>query len=1353
MNPAPEPVATPDPAPPRSGWGAGLLRGLLASLLGLVLTLIALAGWLGGTESGLRVLCQLATGFSGGLLQVEAPAGYLLGEWRLAALKLHTTELHLEVRDLAVDWHPAALARNALEIHALSASRIQVATAPSPEPAALPASLELPLAIALDSLRVDRLLVGTLEHGQATDPDLELTSIVGALTSDGRHHRFTGLRSSAAFGQISADGEIDGRRPYPLQARAQLATRQMDQAYLIEADATGELAKLDIKARAEGAGMDGEAALDLTPFASLPLKALKLQLRNADPARFHPDAPKALLDIQADLTPSAPQPAAGGSVSVNDWVVAGPIRILNRRSASHDAGGLPVESLAAELRWAQGELAASGLDLRLPGGGRMTGSLRWRAPVVQGPAGSDGSVEGFGQLDAALKLSDVDARRLDKRAVSTRISGPLTATADAATQSISADLSDPQLALRFKASHRDGVIQVEQLSASARAARLQASGRVAVAGEGSFDVRGELFHFDPHAFVSTAPTADLNSRFKASGRRSPRLAGRLQFELDPSRLDGKALSGHGDVALDGPRLSAANVSLDLAGNHLKAQGAFGRVGDALAVHADAPALAALGHGLGGRLTLDGVLRGSLSQPAGEFELAGSHLSAAGFRVDEVGSRARLEEGKDGATQLQLRLVGLYSAKDAEPMLRRATLDVAGRRSANTMHLSADGRGGQSASLALAGVLGETPAGVPDWHGRLESFSLRGGYTLDLLAPATLTLSTERVSLGRAELRGGGGGIYRFEETRWESRHLLAKGSARGVQVGLILDPATREVKPRGDSLYMGAEWDLDLGEQLNGLLRVYREKGDVILIGDAPVRLGLDDLQLTVSALANRLAFGFSLHGANLGSMAGAGTALAERSAEGSIRLVPDAPLLGSVKLDMPSIAWAGPLADQNLKTGGSLKAELSLTGTPAHPESAGRIHGQALSLSMADQGLSLSGGSLEADFNRDRLHLTRFDFVSPNQVRPRESRIELARLTATPGTLGAQGEVDLASGEGKFTFKADRLPLLQRPDQWMILSGEGGIASGWNSAELKGRLKVDAGYVELSRTPPPSLGDDVVVLNPAKGGKEGTSPFRMYTDLSIDMGTAFYVDALGLDTRLVGEISLKSSPGRPLAATGEIRTLGGVYEGYGQKLSIERGIITFNGPVANPSLNVIALRKNLAVEAGVGISGTARRPIVRLVSEPNVPDPEKLGWIVLGRPPDQGSGGEMALLLPAAQALLGNSGQGMSATLANALSLDEISFGSSADGRSRVPTSSVASSSVTGTSSSTASSSAESVPGQVITLGKRLSAQAMLSFEQSVTGASSVVKLSYQLTRRIAIVGRAGSENAVDALFSLSFH
>ena len=1332
------PVAPPEassaPAPRRPGWPVRILRGLLAAVIGLVVVVLALVGWLGATRSGLEQVVDFAERLSGGRVTIERPEGYLLGQLRLGALHVRTPTLHVDVADLVLDWRPGAFPGSGLDVAALTAADVRVATAPSTEPTVMPASLALPAAVHVGHFQIDRLRIGKLEGGEPAAPDLELTRLAGRLDSDGRQHRLEALRVSAPFGQLAGRLALDGRQPFPLTARAILTTHQAGEAYTVAAGAAGDLASFALDAHASGAGVDGRARAVATPFAPLPVASARIELRGVDPQRFHAAAPKARLDIDVALEPG---PGAGEGVA--GWVVSGPVRLVNHQPGPYDSGALPLESLSAALRWADGELAVSQLDLRLPGQGRARGEVRWRAPLAA-------DSEGFGRVDGELAIAGLDARRLDGRAVITSIAGRLAASADAAGQRFSADLRDPRLALRLKGQHADGELVLDEVFAQARQARLEARARLALAGDGRFEVGGSLSRFDPRAFVASAPPADLNARFNATGRRAPRLAARLKLELAPSTLEGKPLAGKAALEVDGSRLVDADVALDLAGNQLFAKGRYGRPGDGLDVNLDAPRLAALGHGLGGRLRLDGVLRGSPAQPTGEFELAGDKLRFGSLLLDAIKGRGRLAEGRHGALGLALDLEGLRGGGD-EALVRRASLRIDGSRAANTTRLELAGPGKATLALNLVGALAD---GLR-WDGQLAGLEVGGDYPLRLLAPAPLQLSPELVRLGRAELRGGGGGLYRLDETRWQPRRIVARGSVSGAQVGLILDPATRAVKSRGDSLQIGGEWDVDITEQVNGVVRLFREKGDLTLQGDSPVRLGLDDLQLTLTAASNRLAFGFSARGSQLGSASGAGTALAERSPDGALRLVPGAPLLGSARIDIPSIAWAGPLADQNLKTDGSLKGEFTLAGTPARPEAAGRLRGDGLSFVMADQGLHLSGGTLVADFNRDRLNLDELSFVSPNRVKPDEKRIALARLTATPGTLKVRGGIQLASGDGRFEYRAERLPLLQRTDQWLVLSGEGEVLSGWNFANLKGRFSADAGFVGLAHTPPPSLGADVVVIDPAKAAKPAASPFQMYTDLTVNLGDALYVRALGLDTRLAGELSLVSGPGRPLEATGSIRTVGGVFEGYGQRLSIERGIITFNGPLANPGLNVVALRKGLAVEAGVGIGGTARRPVVRLVSEPNVPDPEKLGWIVLGRPPDQGSGGEMGLLLPAAQALLGDTGGGLPANIAKSLGFDEFSFGSSIDPRSRVQTSSVASSSVTGASSAS-SSQAATMPGQVVTIGKRLSARAQLSFEQSIGGTSSVIKLTYLLTRRLSVIGRAGSENALDLLFSLSF-
>ena len=102
-----------------------------------------------------------------------------------------------------------------------------------------------------------------------------------------------------------------------------------------------------------------------------------------------------------------------------------------------------------------------------------------------------------------------------------------------------------------------------------------------------------------------------------------------------------------------------------------------------------------------------------------------------------------------------------------------------------------------------------------------------------------------------------------------------------------------------------------------------------------------------------------------------------------------------------------------------------------------------------------------------------------------------------------------------------------------------------------------------------------------------------------------------------------------------------------------------FDGPLENPGLDIVALRKNQAVEAGVALSGTVKVPIIQLTSNPPVPDNEKLSWLVLGQGLDRTSGTDMAALQAASAALLGRGGKPITATIAQSIGLDDISVGS----------------------------------------------------------------------------------------------
>src|SRR4029450_12584702 len=97
-------------------------------------------------------------------------------------------------------------------------------------------------------------------------------------------------------------------------------------------------------------------------------------------------------------------------------------------------------------------------------------------------------------------------------------------------------------------------------------------------------------------------------------------------------------------------------------------------------------------------------------------------------------------------------------------------------------------------------------------------------------------------------------------------------------------------------------------------------------------------------------------------------------------------------------------------------------------------------------------------------------------------------------------------------------------------------------------------------------------------------------------------------------------SPGNRMAVNGTVRAVDGTYQAYGQKLVIDRGLILFNGPVENPRLDIEATRPNLDVRVGVLVTGTALNPRVRLFSEPEMSEMDKLSW--LPRRPRPGPGG-----------------------------------------------------------------------------------------------------------------------------------
>ena len=232
--------------------------------------------------------------------------------------------------------------------------------------------------------------------------------------------------------------------------------------------------------------------------------------------------------------------------------------------------------------------------------------------------------------------------------------------------------------------------------------------------------------------------------------------------------------------------------------------------------------------------------------------------------------------------------------------------------------------------------------------------------------------------------------------------------------------------------------------------------------------------------------------------------------------------------------------------------------------------------------------------------------------------------------------------------------------------------------------------------------------------------------DVTIDLGPRFYLTGFGLDSGLVGSMDLHMADGK-LTALGQLRTRGGAVSAYGQRLQLRRGRITFQGDVANPVLDIQALRTDVAVQAGVQVAGTARRPRIDLVSQPEVSETEKLSWLLLGHGPDQG-GADISLLFSVGSSFL-SGGE----PFYKRFGLDELSMRSGELGStgSVLPAQTVVSGMDTG---------ASAIEQQFVIAGKNLSRNLRLSLEQALSDTGTVARLSYRLMRNLQAEVTAGT-------------
>lgn len=773
--------------------------------------------------------------------------------------------------------------------------------------------------------------------------------------------------------------------------------------------------------------------------------------------------------------------------------------------------------------------------------------------------------------------------------------------------------------------------------------------------------------------------------------------------------------------------------------------------------------------LGGQATATLSTRGRWPQLRTEGQAEVLQWQSTELALGRGQARWLLDSGGQAQQPLELQ-AELRSARLGQQKLERARADLRGTWRMHQLDLQAafaatpppwaesalDVRAGVGSLAHFQGSGGWEPSGggAGVWRGQVDRISLSGwdgqalvatnptpaatpttAATASTAANTTATPAPARARTrawlearglrarldfapgGRLQKAQAAPGQVRLADTatlRWDEVLLDLSGPRTDLELNAEITPfpaapLLARVQPDmgwGGDLRLAAKVQVKASEQFDADIVFQRHDGDLTVRDDVGLQLlGLSDLRLSLQAHEGQWFFTHGLAGRTLGEMSGALRVVTTPQARWPGK---DDPLDGVVQAHVANLGVWGTWVPPGWRLGGEVNLSATVGGRFGAPEYTGSLSGQNLSVRNVLQGVNIQQGEVAVQLNGLTAHIEKFN------------------VKAGDGTARLSGGAEFGDAQRvNLRLVADKLRLLGRIDRQLVVSGQTDLLLTRGLVQVQGKVAVDEGLFDTSKGNAPGLDDDVTVQRQAPEEERSDTPApprkrgELQVALDVDLGEKLRVKGRGLDTGLRGQLRV-TTPGGRLQVQGAVNTVEGTYAAYGQKLVIDRGIVAFSGPYDNPRLDILALRANTDTRVGVAITGNVLTPRVRLYSETDMSETDKLSWLVMGRASDGLGRTDTALLQRAAVALLSGEGEAPTDQVLKSLGIDELSLRQS-DG---------------------------DVRETVISLGKQLSRRWYVGYERGVNATAGTWQLVYRIAQRFTLRAQSGLENSLDVIW-----